>query len=46
LKLLTKTDDAQYSLAEKEAFKSRITEFGFYVKKINPYLMGVKSQIA
>ena len=45
-KLLTKTDDAQYSLAEKEAFKTRITEFGFYVKKINPQLMGVKSQIA
>lgn len=43
---MTKTDDAQYSVAEKEAFKTRITEFGFFVKKINPYLLSVKSQIA
>lgn len=44
--MLLKTDDVQFSIAEKEAFKTRITEFGFYVKKINPYLMGFKSQIA
>ena len=46
MKQLTRTDDALFSLADKEAFKTRITEFGFYVKRINPYLMGVKSQIA
>jgi len=31
---------------EKDKCRSRITEFALFVRKINPYLLNVKSNIA
>jgi len=42
LKQMTRIEENNYSFSEKEIFKTRITEFGFYVKKINPIFLGFK----
>lgn len=39
-------NDSMYDLTEKEQFNSRLTEFTFFVKKIEPYLKYLKNELA
>lgn len=39
-------NDAMYDLTEKEQFVSRLTEYTFFVKKIEPYLKYLKNELA
>jgi len=39
-------NDAMYDLTEKEQFVSRLTEYQFFVKKIEPYLKYLKNELA
>jgi len=39
-------NDAMYDMTEKETFKNRITEYTFFVKKIEPYLKYLKNELA
>jgi len=39
-------NDAMYDLTEKEQFSQRLTEFTFFVKKIEPYLKYLKNELA
>lgn len=46
IKAATGVNDAMYDMTEKEQFKSRITEYTFFVKKIEPYLKYLKNELA
>jgi hypothetical protein len=46
IKEATGVNDAMYDMTEKETFKNRITEYTFFVKKIEPYLKYLKNELA
>lgn len=46
LKEALQVNDAMYDLTEKEQFLSRLTEYTFFVKKIEPYLKYLKNELA
>lgn len=45
-KTAMEVNDAMYDLTEKEQFAQRLTEFTFFVKKIEPYLKYLKNELA
>lgn len=45
-KTAMEVNDSMYDLTEKEQFNSRLTEFTFFVKKIEPYLKYLKNELA
>lgn len=46
MKEALQVNDAMFDLTEKEQFVSRLTEYTFFVKKIEPYLKYLKNELA
>lgn len=46
IKKAVNVNDSMFDMTEKEQFKSRITEYTFFVKKIEPYLKYLKNELA
>lgn len=45
IKLATGTNDAMYDTIQKEQFATRLTEFNFFLKKVEPFLNTLKAEM-
>jgi hypothetical protein len=45
VKQATGTNDALYDTIQKEQFASRLTEFNFFLKRVEPFLNTMKAEM-